>query len=343
MFDLSCPLPLEADTVRLAHGGGGRTMQRLLEQVFLPAFASEALEARHDASTLTVGGARLAFTTDSYVVTPYFFPGGDIGSLAVHGTVNDLAMAGARPLCLSAAFVLEEGLPLEHLRRVAVSMARAAAECGVQVVTGDTKVVDRGKGDGIYVNTAGLGVVEHALAIRPASVRPGDAILVSGDLGRHGIALMACREGLEFETRLESDSAPLWEQVQALLAAGVEVRCLRDLTRGGLSSALVEIAEASGHLLVVDEARVPVHEEVRGACELLGLDPMYVANEGRLVAFVPPSQAERALEALASAGGDPCRVGQVEGPGRGSVRLRTALGVERPLDMLSGEQLPRIC
>lgn len=347
--DPGCPVPLAPGVVTMAHGGGGRAMQRLLDEVVFRHVDSVELAARHDSAVLDFGGAlrgagaTVAFTTDTYVVSPLFFPGGDIGRLAVFGTVNDLAMAGATPVAISLALLLEEGFSLSELERVMASVQAACREADVRVVTGDTKVVDRGKGDGIYVNTAGLGVVEHALAIRPASVRPGDAILVSGDLGRHGIALMACREGLEFETRLESDSAPLWEQVQALLAAGVEVRCLRDLTRGGLSSALVEIAEASGHLLVVDEARVPVHEEVRGACELLGLDPMYVANEGRLVTFVPPSQAERALEALASAGGDPCRVGQVEGPGRGSVRLRTALGVERPLDMLSGEQLPRIC
>lgn len=341
---LECPIPLEADTVRLAHGGGGRAMQRLLDGLFLPAFASEALERRHDASVLAVGGARLAFTTDSYVITPYFFPGGDIGSLAVHGTVNDLAMAGARPLYLSAGFILEEGLPLEDLRRVAASMARAAQECGVQIVTGDTKVVDRGKGDGLYVNTAGVGVVEHSLSIAPASVRPGDAILVSGDLGRHGIALMACREGLEFETRLSSDSGPLWGLVSALLDGGLEVHCLRDLTRGGLASALVEIAEASRRLLVVDETAVPVAEEVRGACELLGLDPLFVANEGRMVVFLPEAQAGRALELLREAGAEPALVGRVDAaPSRGTVRLRTALGVDRPLDMLSGEQLPRIC
>lgn len=343
MFELTCPLPVEGDEVRMAHGGGGRAMRRLLEGIFLPAFASSALEQRHDASVLEVGPGRVAFTTDSYVVTPYFFPGGDIGSLAVHGTINDLAMAGARPLALSAAFVLEEGLPLEHLRRIAGSLARAARECGVPVVTGDTKVVDRGKGDGIYVNTAGIGLIEHELAIHPGSVSPGDAILVSGDLGRHGIALMACREGLEFETRIVSDSAPLWDQVKAMLAAGVEVHCLRDLTRGGLASALVEIAETSGLVLAVDEPRIPVAQEVRGACELLGLDPLYVANEGRLVAFVPESHADRAVEAMAGAGARPCRVGRVVCAGRGGVRLRTALGVERPMDMLNGEQLPRIC
>lgn len=344
-FSLECPLPVEGDFVRLAHGGGGRVMHRLLEGLFLPAFGNPALERRHDASVVEAGGARLAFTTDSYVVRPYFFPGGDIGSLAVHGTVNDLAMAGARPLYLSAGFILEEGLPLEHLRRVVDSMARAAAEAGVQVVTGDTKVVDRGKGDGIYINTAGVGLVEPGISWHPGAVRPGDAVLVSGDLGRHGMAIMACREGLEFETRLESDSAPLWALVEALLREGIAVRCLRDLTRGGLTSALVEISEAAGLEIEVEEAAVPVSEEVRGACELLGLDPMAVANEGRLVAFVAAEDAERALETMRGlpVGQGCARLGRVLQAGPRGVTVRTPLGVQRPLDMLSGEQLPRIC
>lgn len=344
-FSLECPLPVEGDSIRLAHGGGGRVMHRLLEELFLPAFGNPALERRHDASVVQVGGARLAFTTDSYVVRPYFFPGGDIGSLAVHGTVNDLAMAGARPLYMSAGFILEEGLPLEHLRRIVASMARAASEVGVQLVTGDTKVVDRGKGDGIYVNTAGIGLVESEVSWHPGAVREGDAILVSGDLGRHGMAIMACREGLDFETRLESDSAPLWGMVEGLLREGIAVSCLRDLTRGGLTSALVEISEASGLELEIQEGAVPVTEEVRGACELLGLDPLAVANEGRLVAFVAPGDAERALEIMAACpvGRGCARIGRVGARGSRGVTVRTGLGVPRPLDMLSGEQLPRIC
>lgn len=344
-FSLNCPLPVEGDLVRLAHGGGGRAMQGLLERTFFPAFGGPPPGLRHDASVLELGGARLAFTTDSYVVRPYFFPGGDIGSLAVHGTVNDLAMAGARPLYLSCGFILEEGLPLEDLRRIVASMAAAAAQAGVEVVTGDTKVVDRGKGDGIYLNTAGVGLVEPGIRWHPGRVQPGDAVLVSGDLGRHGMAIMACREGLELETRLESDSAPLWGLVEALIRAGVEIRCLRDLTRGGLTSALVEIAEAAGVRITLEEGAIPVLEEVRGACELLGLDPMAVANEGRLVAFVAPGDADRALEIML---GDPlgqgaARIGQVQAGPAAGVAIRTRLGTLRPVDMLNGEQLPRIC
>ncbi len=344
-FSSNCPLPMEGERVRLAHGGGGRAMQSLLEKFFFPAFPAPTTGLRHDAAILEVAGSRLAFTTDSYVVHPYFFPGGDIGSLAVHGTINDLAVAGARPLYLSCGFILEEGLPLEDLRRIVDSMAHAADEAGVAVVTGDTKVVDRGKGDGIYLNTAGVGLVEPGVCWHPGQVRPGDAVLVSGDLGRHGMAIMACREGLELETRLESDSAPLWGLVEALIREGLTIRCLRDLTRGGLTSALVEIAEAAGVRITLDEGAVPVSEEVRGACELLGLDPLAVANEGRLVAFVAPEDAPRALEQMREhpAGQGSAWIGQVEsGPGFG-VAVRTCLGTLRPLDMLNGEQLPRIC
>jgi len=344
-FSLNCPRPLEGERVRLAHGGGGRAMQGLLEKVFFPAFPSPATGLRHDASVLDFSGPRLAFTTDSYVVRPYFFPGGDIGSLAVHGTVNDLAMAGARPLYLSCGFILEEGLPLEDLHRIVDSMARAADQAGVAVVTGDTKVVDRGKGDGIYLNTAGVGLVEPGVCWHPGQVQPRDAVLVSGDLGRHGMAIMACREGLELETRLESDSAPLWGLVEALIREGLAVRCLRDLTRGGLTSALVEIAEAAGVRITLEEGAVPVSDEVRGACELLGLDPFAVANEGRLVAFVAPEDASRALRLMQEhpMGQGAARIGQVESGPASGVAVRTCLGTLRPLDMLSGEQLPRIC
>jgi hydrogenase expression/formation protein HypE len=287
----------------------------------------------------------LAFTTDSYVVKPLFFPGGDIGTLAVNGTVNDLAMCGARPLYLSSAFILEEGLPMQTLRRVVESMRASAVAAGVQLVTGDTKVVDKGKGDGIFVNTAGIGVVEHELTISPKSVRPGDAILLSGDIGRHGVAIMATREGLSFESTIESDCATLWDPIAALLAAGVEIHFLRDLTRGGLSSGLIEIAETAHLRNIIDEKRVPVREDVAGACEILGLDPLYLANEGRFIAFVPPQQAERALVIMrdcpVAAGA--VQIGRVlEGPA-GLVTMKSRLGTERIIDMLSGEQLPRIC
>jgi hydrogenase expression/formation protein HypE len=342
---MSCPAPVGGSTtVQLAHGGGGRIMRRLIEQLFLPAFANPALAMRHDSAVMEIGGARLAFTTDSYVVSPLFFPGGDIGTLAIYGTVNDLAMAGARPLYLSAGFILEEGFPLEDLRRIVESMRAAAARTRVELVTGDTKVVDRGKGDGVFINTAGIGVVPAGVHVSPSRVRPGDAVIVSGDLGRHGVAVLAVREGLAFETTIESDLAPLAPLVDALFAAGAEVHCLRDLTRGGLAAALNEIALDAGVGVEIDEGAVPVSEAVTGACELLGLDPLYVANEGRLVAFVPAPSAKRTLALMRAHPGahDAAPIGQVTDM-TGAVTLRTRLGGTRLLDLLSGEQLPRIC
>ena len=320
-------------------------MHKLIERMFIPAFANPLIEGRHDGATFGVQGARLAFTTDSHVVSPLFFPGGDIGTLAVNGTVNDLAMCGARPLYLSAAYILEEGLPMETLWRVVQSMRRAADEADVQVVTGDTKVVDKGHADGIFINTAGVGVLEHDLVIGPQSVRPGDAILLSGDLGRHGIAIMAVREGLEFSSDIESDCAPVSAPVMALLDGGVEVRCLRDLTRGGLASALVEIAEASRLHLGIEERAIEVSDEVSGACELLGLDPLHIANEGRFVAFVAPHDADRALSILHShdASARAVIIGHVSEQPSGLVTMKSVIGASRIVDMLSGEQLPRIC
>jgi hydrogenase expression/formation protein HypE len=345
-FSLSCPVPVtNQDFVTLAHGGGGRMMHSLLERVVIPAFGHQPLESRHDGAVLAVGKGRVAFTTDSYVVHPLFFPGGDIGTLAVTGTVNDLAMCGARPLWLSTGFILEEGLPLATLERVVASMARTAQAAGVAIVTGDTKVVDRGKGDGLYVNTAGIGVVEHDLRIGPTSVRPGDAVLLSGDVGRHGVAVMAVREGLAFETTIETDCAPLAAPVLALLAGGIAVHCLRDLTRGGLATTLIEIAESSRLHVEVGERDIAVDENVCGACEILGLDPLFLANEGRFVAFVPTAQAEQALEILrrhpVSAGA--VRLGSVDESPAALVTLRSRIGTRRILDMPSGEQLPRIC
>jgi hydrogenase expression/formation protein HypE len=345
-FQLQCPVPVnDGEHVQLAHGGGGRRMHELLEGLLLPSFGSEQLLERHDGATLQIEGTRLAFTTDSYVVKPLFFPGGDIGTLAINGTVNDLAMCGARPLYLSSAFILEEGFPMESLRRVVESMRITAAESQVQLVTGDTKVVDKGKGDGIFVNTAGIGVVEHGLRISPSSVRVGDVVLLSGDVGRHGVAIMATREGLSFETAIESDCAPLWEPVAALLQAGVEIHCLRDLTRGGLSSGLIEIAETANVRISIDELSVPVREDVGGACEILGLDPLYLANEGRFIAVVPEHESARALAVLSqhAVSRGAVRIGQVSEKPQGMVTMRSRLGTERILDMLSGEQLPRIC
>jgi hydrogenase expression/formation protein HypE len=344
-FELNCPLPLRHDTIQLAHGGGGRIMRELLEKVMLPAFRNPALDARHDSALLDLGGVRIAFTTDTYVVKPRFFPGGNIGKLAVYGTVNDLAMGGAKPAYLSVGMILEEGYPIEELRTVVEAMRLAAAECGVLIVTGDTKVVDKGKGDGLFINTAGIGVVPTGVDIGPHRVQAGDAIIVSGDVGRHGIAVMSVREGLAFETPIESDCAPVHGLASALLDGGVEVHCMRDPTRGGLASVLNEIATDAQVGVEVVEAAIPVEEGVAGACEMLGLDPLYVACEGRMVLFVPAHHAEQALGLLhATQGGEGAvRIGTVTAADQGTVYLRTSLGTKRILDLLSGEQLPRIC
>ncbi len=342
----NCPVPIQHyPSVLLAHGGGGKLTHELIEQMFLPAFGNPPLEARHDGAVVDLGSQKVAFTTDSYVIRPLFFPGGDIGTLAVNGTVNDLAMCGARPLYLSAGFILEEGLPMETLWRVVRSMKQAAERAGVQLVTGDTKVVDRGKADGLFINTAGIGILPYERTISPAQVRPGDAVLLSGDIGRHGIAIMALREGLEFESTIESDCAAVWELVRALFDAGIKIHCLRDLTRGGLASALVEIAEASKLHLHLTESAIPATEDVRGACEILGFDPMYVANEGRFVAFVAPEHAEIALSSMRAhpLGAQACIIGSVSDDARGLVTLKSRIGASRIVDMLSGEQLPRIC
>lgn len=340
-FALACPAPLgRHTTIQLAHGGGGRLTRELIEGLFLPTFDSASLRQRHDSAVLPIGGAMLAFTTDSYVVQPRFFPGGDIGKLAVFGTVNDLAMAGARPLYLSAGFILEEGLALDELRRVADSMREAARSCGVELVTGDTKVVDRGKGDGIFVNTAGVGVVPDGVVISPKRIQPGDAVLISGDVGRHGIAVLSVRKGLEFESPIESDCAPLSPLVAALVAAGIDIHCLRDATRGGLATALNELATDASVSVEVEESSIPVSDGVTGACELLGLDPLYVACEGRMVALLPETHVGRALEAL---GTTARRIGTVGKGPSGMVTLKTRMGSSRLLDLLSGEQLPRIC
>ena len=331
-------------TVQLSHGGGGRLTRERLEQVFLPAFDNPALAERHDSAVVTLGGARLAMTTDSYVVAPRFFPGGDIGTLAMCGTVNDLLMAGATPAHPSAGFVLEEGLPFEELRRVVTSMRQTAAACGVTLVAGDT-MVDRGKGDGLFINTAGIGLVRDGLRLSPAQVRPGDAVLVSGDLGRHGIAVLSVREGLAFDTPVESDCAAVFPLVDALLAAGVDLHCLRDPTRGGLAAVLNEVALDGNVGVEVEEGTLPIADDVAGASELLGLDPLHVACEGRMVVFLPLAQAERGLAALRAhpLGARAARVGGVTaGPTR-TVLLRTRLGSRRVLDLLSSEQLPRIC
>jgi hydrogenase expression/formation protein HypE len=347
-FNLNCPLTRVADDrIVLGHGGGGRLTHQLIERIFIPAFDNSMLEQRHDAAVVAVNGSRLAFTTDSFVVRPLIFPGGNIGDLAVNGTVNDLAMCGARPLYLSAGFILEEGLEMETLRTVVTSMRQATAKANVKLATGDTKVVDKGKGDGIFINTSGIGVFESNVktVICPASVQPGDVVIVSGDLGRHGIAILSRREGLEFESPILSDCANVWPSVERLLNAGIEIHCLRDLTRGGLATTLNEIASDRNVCIKLDEAAIPVAEVVQGACEILGLDPLYVANEGRFAVFVPAAQGDAALEVMkeveVSRGSE--RVGKVvEAPGR-TVVLQSRIGGNRVVDMLSGEQLPRIC
>lgn len=345
-FNASCPIPiLEYPQVLMAHGGGGKLMHQLLENVFGKAFSNPILDTRHDSAQFKNSAGKLAMTTDSYVVRPIFFPGGDIGSMAIHGTVNDLAMSGARPLYLSCGFIIEEGLPMETLWRVVCSMRDAAKKCGVQIITGDTKVVDKGKGDGLFINTTGIGVIKHKQKILPQNVRAGDAVIVSGDLGRHGMAIMAAREGLEFESQIESDSAPVHEIVLDLLKAGIKIHCLRDLTRGGLASALNEIAEAGKVKIAVEEKLIPVREDVRAACEMLGLNPLNVANEGRFVAFIAKKDSERALKVFRchETGINAAIIGTVERNPAPIVTLKSILGINRILDMPGGEQLPRIC
>jgi hydrogenase expression/formation protein HypE len=342
----TCPAPLPSkDTVLLGHGSGGKLSAELIRDIFLPAFDNPALARLNDQAIVNVNGTRLAFTTDSFVVKPLFFPGGDIGSLAVHGTINDLAVGGAKPLFLSAAFIIEEGLPIETLRKVVSSLQRAAEDAGVCVVTGDTKVVEKGSGDGLFINTSGIGVVSPGVELSADQAQPGDKVLVSGSLGDHGIAILAQREGLEFETTIESDSAALHMLVDSLLQTGASFRCFRDPTRGGLSSTLNEIAAQSRVGIELEERAIPVREEVRGACEMLGLDPLYVANEGKLVAIVKGDDAQKALEGMRKheLGRAGQIIGTVTGSHPGMVTLRTVLGTTRVVDMLAGDQLPRIC
>ncbi len=335
---------MRSDQVLLAHGSGGTMMKEIIDEIFVDAFDGEVLRRLDDAASLDFAGARLAFSTDSFVVTPHFFPGGDIGRLAVCGTVNDVATSGATPLYLSVGFILEEGYPIADLKTIVRSMAECAAEAGVQIVTGDTKVVGKGGADGVFINTAGVGSLAAGVDLSGAYCRPGDKVLVSGTLGDHGIAIVSTREGLSFETSIESDAAPLNHLIAATLAAAPSTRCFRDPTRGGLASTLNELASASGVLITVDETAVPVHDQVRGASEMLGYDVFQVANEGKMVAVVPADQAEAALAAMRSAryGEDAAIIGEVS-EGTPRVLLKTGFGATRVMDMLVGEQLPRIC
>ncbi|HEV3378795.1 MAG TPA: hydrogenase expression/formation protein HypE [Thermoleophilaceae bacterium] len=339
------PRKLLDERITLSHGAGGKSTHALVEALFLPELRNPLLEPLADSAIVESNGARLAFSTDSYVVKPLFFPGGDIGELAVNGTVNDLSVAGARPLCLSAGFIVEEGYSAADLRRIAASMARAAAAAGVAVATGDTKVVERGKADGVYVNTSGIGLLERELDLRPARVRPGDRVLVSGTIGDHGMAIMIARGELELEVELASDTAPLASLVETLLDATGGVRVMRDPTRGGVATVLAELALAAEVGIAIDERALPIRPEVNGACEILGIDPLYVANEGKLLAVVAPEEADAALAAVRShpLGLDARLIGEVRDEPPGLVLLETAFGGSRVVDMLAGDPLPRIC
>lgn len=345
-IDMDCPIPLaDYPHILLAHGGGGKLMHQLIDGIFMQAFGSAELETRHDGAVIDPGNGRLAFTTDSYVVQPIFFPGGDIGTLAVNGTVNDLAMCGAKPLYLSAGFILEEGLPIKDLWRIARSMGDSAAKAGIKIVTGDTKVVDKGKGDGVFINTSGVGIIEHDLDIKPSSIMPGDSIIINGDIGRHGLSVLFKRHGFGFEANFESDCAPLADSVMKLIAAGIEIHCLRDLTRGGLAAALVETAQASKLDYEIEEREIPVRGEVQNACEILGFDPLYIANEGKFIAFIPGGDSGKALKILRSDESmtEARIIGKVTDRQSGSVIMKNLIGTERIIDMPVGEQLPRIC
>jgi hydrogenase expression/formation protein HypE len=351
LLNISCPVPQsKSDRVLLGHGSGGRMTTELLDQVFLPSFSNDILNRMEDQATVPFPPAgdfstRLAFTTDAFVVRPIFFPGGDIGKLAVHGTLNDLAVGGARPLYLSAAFIIEEGLEMSDLKRIVLSMREACLESGVQLVTGDTKVVDHGKGDKIFITTSGIGVVPNGINLSCANAKAGDVVIVSGTIGDHGMAIMSVREGLEFNTVLQSDSASLFPLTAVLLEECPGIRCMRDPTRGGVAATLQEISEASNVGIKIIEAELPVKPEVKAACEMLGFDPLYVANEGKLIAIVPSEEAERALAVmkLHPLGRDAAVIGRVVDEHREMVTVRTSIGGERVMAIHSGEQLPRIC
>ncbi len=342
-----CPIPIQDyDAVTLAHGGGGKLTQKLIRDLFKPTLDNPFLAELHDGALLPAPTARLAMTTDSFVVSPPFFPGGNIGDLAVNGTLNDLAMCGARPRYLALSFILEEGFLLKDLWTILATIRERTLEAGVMVVTGDTKVVERGKGDGVFITTTGIGEILEGVDVRPSRIQPGDKILLSGPIAEHGMAIMSVREGLSFETELQSDTANLWPLVEALLqAGGMDVHALRDATRGGVASALNELAQASRTGIRIQEEAIPVREDVRGACEILGLDPLFVANEGRFVAFVRGNRAEELLAVLRAhpLGREAAIIGEVVDEHPGVVQMDTWLGGRRIVEMLSGEQLPRIC
>ncbi|HEX3036547.1 MAG TPA: hydrogenase expression/formation protein HypE [Thermodesulfobacteriota bacterium] len=345
-FVLSCPLPItNYKNILLGHGSGGKLSADLTKKIFLSQFDNSYLEPLNDAAVFEVNGTRLAFTTDSYVINPIFFPGGDIGKLAVNGTVNDLSVSGAKPLYISAAFILEEGFPMEDLWKIVVSMKSACEEAGVLLVTGDTKVVNKGKGDKIFINTSGVGIVEKDVLISSVRAKPGDKVILSGSIGVHGIAIMSVREGIEFETQIQSDTAPLTSLVMDMLSISTKISCMRDPTRGGVASSLNEIASSSKVGIRIEESKIPVTREVKGACEMLGLDPLYVANEGKLIAIVNGDDAESIVEKMRTnpLGREAVIIGEVISDHPGIVFMKTKIGGTRVVDMLTGEQLPRIC
>lgn len=342
----SCPASFSKyDKILLAHGGGGTLMHDLISNIFLKQFDNPFLNVLHDGATFEINGTRFAFTTDSFVVDPIFFPGGDIGKLAVNGTINDLAVCGAKPLFLSAAFIIEEGFSFEELWTIVSSMKTAAEFANVKIVTGDTKVVDKGKGDKIFINTAGIGIVKNGINISPKNCKPGDVVIINGNIAEHGIAIMAKRLGLEFETEILSDCAPLNGLVESILEVSSNVKMMRDATRGGLASVLNEIALSSGFGVLLDELSIPVAEQVKGVCEILGYDPLYIANEGKIVLIVDPNDSEKVLSAMRKHpfGENSEIIGEITIENPGLVAMKTSIGTKRIVDMLSGEQLPRIC
>lgn len=344
--NISCPIPIsDYDKVLLAHGGGGTLSHQLIQKMFFSQFDNELLNVQHDGAVFEVDGSKYAFTTDSYVVQPIFFPGGDIGELAVNGTVNDLAVCGAKPLYISVGFIIEEGFAMTELWRIVRSMKRAAEVAGVKIITGDTKVVDRGKGDKIFINTSGVGKVYNDVEISPKNCKIGDVIIISGKIAEHGIAIMSAREGLEFETTVRSDTAALNSLVDVMLRASKNIHVMRDPTRGGITSSLNEIATSAGVGIEIDELKIPINENVKAACEILGFDPLYVANEGKLIAFIDENDAEKVLRAMKNhpLGNNASIIGNVVQEHKGRVIMRTSIGSTRIVDMISGEQLPRIC
>ncbi|MFN8257182.1 MAG: hydrogenase expression/formation protein HypE [Bacteroidales bacterium] len=344
--NMACPVPNSRyDSVMMAHGGGGKLSQQLIQQVFYKSFSNKELLVGHDGALLELNGVRLAFSTDSYVVQPIFFPGGNIGELAIYGTVNDLACCGAIPEYISAGFIIEEGFPVEELEIIAQSMKKAAEIAGVQIVTGDTKVVEKGKADRIFINTSGIGAIPAGRSIAPQNAKPGDIILINGTIADHGIAIMSSRAGLEFETTIHSDCCALNGLAEAIFKVSDKVYVMRDPTRGGVASALNEIAQSAGYGILIEENKIPVRDEVAAACELLGFDPLYVANEGKLLVFIDEQDAEKVLEAMKNhpAGRDSAIIGSVTSDYAGKVRMKTLLGSHRYIEMISGEQLPRIC